>query len=85
MKHAGVAALERIEGLVAALRALPGMVEKKPGIFYRKGQAFLHFHEDPAGMFMDVRIGGDWARFAVPVSPDAWGDCVAQARRALGV
>jgi hypothetical protein len=83
MKHAGVAALADIAGLLAQLRALPGMVEKKPGIFYRRGQAFLHFHEDPAGMFMDVRVGGDWARFAVPVDPASWGDCVTQARHAL--
>jgi hypothetical protein len=65
MKHAGAAALAGLEGLLAALRARPGLVEKKPGIFYRKGQAFAHFHEDAAGMFGDLRTGAEWERFAV--------------------
>jgi len=65
MKHAGPAALAGLEGLLVALRARPGLVEKKPGIFYRKGQAFAHFHEDEAGMFGDLRVGAAWERFEV--------------------
>jgi hypothetical protein len=41
------------------------MVERRPGVFYVKGKAFLHFHEDPAGIFADIKIGNDWERFAV--------------------
>ena len=55
MKHATAAALDRLEPLLARLRALPGLTERKRGIFYRRSSAFLHFHEDPAGMFADVR------------------------------
>lgn len=55
MKHAGDLALDQLEALLAELRALPGLTEKKRGTFYRKSRAFLHFHEDPKGLFADVR------------------------------
>ena len=59
MKHAGDEALDEIEPLLREVRLLPGLIEKKRGIFYRKSQAFLHFHEDAAGMFADIKLGGD--------------------------
>lgn len=66
MKHAGAAALDQLEPLLAAVRALPGLKEKGRGVFYRGGKAFLHFHEDPAGLFADARLGGaDFERFRV--------------------
>ena len=67
MKHAGEAALDQLEALLAELRALPGPVEKKRGVFYLKSKAFLHFHEDPAGLFADVRdaTGKDFERIDV--------------------
>ena len=55
MRHARDEDLDRVEGLIERLRALPGMVEKKRGVFYFKSRAFLHFHEDPKGMFADIR------------------------------
>ena len=66
MKHATPAALDALEGLLADLRTL-GLVERARGVFYRKGRAFLHFHEDPKGLFADVRdaAGGDFERFDV--------------------
>jgi len=54
MRHARDQDLDRLESLLAQLRALPGLVEKKRGVFYRKSRAFLHFHEDPKGMFADI-------------------------------
>ena len=67
MKHAGAAALGELEALLSEVRRLPGLVERKPGIFYHRGQAFLHFHEDPAGLFADVKLGGSpkFERFKV--------------------
>jgi len=67
MKHAGQAALDRLEPLTAQLRTLPGLVEKSRGVFYRKSKAFLHFHEDPKGLFADVRTldGADFERLDV--------------------
>jgi hypothetical protein len=58
MKHAGPAALDRLGALLGRVRALPGLTERKPGIFYRRGVAWLHFHEDAAGLFVDVKLGG---------------------------
>ena len=65
MKHAGPQALERLDRLLSALRQLPALREQKPGIFYRRSRAFLHFHEDPAGLFADVRLTDDFERFEV--------------------
>ncbi|HEY8003476.1 MAG TPA: hypothetical protein VIE16_04570 [Phenylobacterium sp.] len=54
MRHARDADLDRIDGLLAQVRTLPGLKEKKRGVFYRKSRGFLHFHEDPKGMFADI-------------------------------
>jgi N-acetylglutamate synthase-like GNAT family acetyltransferase len=54
MRHARDADLDRLEDLLAQLRTLPGLVEKKRGVFYRRSRAFLHFHEDPKGLFADI-------------------------------
>jgi hypothetical protein len=64
MRHARAEALDRLEPVLAEIRALPGLTEKSRGIFYRKARAFLHFHEDPAGLFADLRAadGGDFER-----------------------
>jgi hypothetical protein len=65
MKHAGPEALDGIEELLAKLRKNEVLGERKRGTFYRKSSAFLHFHEDPGGMFADLKIGGDFQRFRV--------------------
>jgi hypothetical protein len=64
MKHAGGAALDGIEPLLASIRAAGVLREKSRGIFYLKSRAYLHFHEDPAGMFADIRApdGKDFDR-----------------------
>ena len=56
MKHAGVATLQTLEPLLARLRALPGLVERSPGCFYKGSKEFLHFHEDPSGTHADLKI-----------------------------
>jgi hypothetical protein len=65
MKHAGESALDTLEDLLQQVRKSKSLIEKKRGVFYRKSAAFLHFHEDPAGLFADLRVGGDWKRFPV--------------------
>jgi hypothetical protein len=67
MKHATAAALDQLEPLIAAIRALGTLKEKSRGVFYRGSRAFLHFHEDPAGLFADIRdaSGGDFERVDV--------------------
>jgi hypothetical protein len=57
MRHARDCDLDRLEDLLASLRALPGLIEKKRGVFYRKSKSFLHFHEDPKGLFADLSNG----------------------------
>ena len=65
MKHAGAAAFEALSDLLDRLRSRTTLTERRPGIFYVRGKAFLHFHEDPAGLFADLRVGSDWQRFPV--------------------
>ena len=65
MKHAGDQTLDALEGLLNRLRAVNGLQEKKRGSFYRNSRAFLHFHEDPAGFFADLRVADDWQRLPV--------------------
>lgn len=56
MKHAGAAALDQLEPMLQQIRALGAFKERARGTFYFKSRAFLHFHEDPAGLFADVRM-----------------------------
>jgi hypothetical protein len=62
MKHATPTALDALEPLLEKLRAVPSLTERKRGVFYRKSSAFLHFHEDPAGFFADLKTGPVWTR-----------------------
>jgi hypothetical protein len=59
------AGLDELEPMLARLRRLDGLVEKKRGVFYRRSKAFLHFHEDPSGLHADVRLRTDFERFRV--------------------
>ena len=40
MKHAGGKALEALGGLLADIRKQGGVVERSPGVFYRKRRKF---------------------------------------------
>jgi hypothetical protein len=55
VKHAGSSALDALEPLLAELRKLPLLREKARGVFYLRSRAFLHFHEDPTGLYADIR------------------------------
>ena len=70
MKHAGPEALDQLEALLAKLRELPELREKSRGAFYRGSRAFLHFHEDPAGLFADVRFEDDFERLGVTTTKE---------------
>ncbi|NER85036.1 MAG: hypothetical protein F6K42_37115 [Leptolyngbya sp. SIO1D8] len=66
MKHASEKAISSLSPLLQQLRSLPSLKEKKPGIFYRKSRAFLHFHEDEDEIYADVRLQEpDFDRFPV--------------------
>lgn len=73
MKHASDATLDQIEPQLDAIRQhyLPPLKEKKRGISYLKSSAFLHFHEDPVGIFADLKVAGDWEHYPVN-QPNEW-------------
>ena len=84
MRHARPDTLQELEPVLRRLRALEGMRERSPGVFYVRSRAFLHFHEDPAGTFADIRSGSDWTRLPVMTQADA-DNVVDVASRALGI
>jgi hypothetical protein len=69
MKHATAPILDRLEPFLAEIRKLGTLKEKTRGVFYRRSHAALHFHEDPKGIFADLRVSADWHR--VPVNTAA--------------
>lgn len=70
VKHASDATLDMLEPLLERVRALAGLREKKRGVFYRGAVACLHFHEDKAGLFADVKGAGGWERLCVSAEAD---------------
>jgi hypothetical protein len=65
VKHATRETLQSVVPLLDEIRAAGELRERSFGTFYRKGSAFLHFHEDPAGLFADVKSNGAWQRLRV--------------------
>ena len=58
MKHAGVKTLATLESVLRRVREYATLTERTPGSFYRKSKAYLHFHEDPSGIYADVKLSG---------------------------
>jgi hypothetical protein len=65
VRHATSVALDALEATLGQLRRIEGLTERKRGVFYRGSRAFLHFHEDPAGFFADVKLGPAFVRLDV--------------------
>ena len=65
MRHARTADLEPLAELLASVRELADLTERSPGTFYRRSNAFLHFHVDPAGLFADLKVDGEFHRYRV--------------------
>ena len=65
VKHAGPEALDSLASLLSELGGSPGLKEQGRGVFYLRSRAFLHFHEDPTGLFADVRPADDFERMPV--------------------
>jgi hypothetical protein len=70
MRHARAEALDELEPLLVALRQIAGLRERSRGVFYRGSTAFLHFHEDPSGLFADVRLGPEFQRVRASTSSE---------------
>jgi hypothetical protein len=56
MKHAGHDTVGKLRPLLVQLRKRSPLREKSAGVFYLKSKAFLHFHDDPEGIFADVKL-----------------------------
>lgn len=65
MRHATQDDLDRLEQLLAELRALPQLRERKRGYFSRGSRAFLHFHEDAGDLYVDVRLASAFQRMRI--------------------
>lgn len=83
MKRAREEKVAKIEKELAELRKRVGLTEKKPGAFYRKGEALLHLREDPDGTFADLKAEGQWVRFRVETQAE-WKKLFAELDKALG-
>ena len=82
MRHANEQDLLKLTALLKRVRQLAGLRERKPGAFYHGSIGFLHFHEDPAGMFADLKVGTEWERMRVTTAAEQ-AALVSRARQAL--
>lgn len=82
MRHATQDDLDRITELLAELRLLPQLRERKPGYFSRGSRAFLHFHEDAGDLYVDVRLDTEFQRMKV-TSGNEQADFLSRVRAAL--
>ena len=55
MKHVGKDAPPILKPVLDALRERDALDEKSPASFYLRSKAFVHFHEDAAGLFADLK------------------------------
>jgi len=68
MAHCPLHLLDDLADLLAEVRTWSGVIEKKPGVFYVRGQPFLHFHLLAGGRrCADVKVRrADWVRTDLP-------------------
>jgi hypothetical protein len=83
MRHATEEDMNRLEPLLAELRAVPGLRERKRGSFSRGSRAFLHFHEDAGDLYVDVRLADAFERLPVS-SPAEQAELLSLVRMAAG-
>ena len=82
MAHADAKALEPLLPLLRQLREIKGLKEMKPGIFYLRGAAFLHFHDDQGSLVADLKraSGSGFDRYPL-ATPQAQRKLVDDAKR----
>jgi len=73
MSHCPYELLQDITPALEKIRALPGIAERKPGIFYIKYDGFLHFHIKGDDRWADVKIAprGKWKNIPLPLKATA--------------
>ena len=82
MRHATEADLNCLEELLAALRNLPQLRERKRGYFSQGPHAFLHFHEDAGDFYVDVKLHGSFERMPV-TTRDEQAEFLRQVKKAV--
>lgn len=71
-----------MEALLAELRKLPQLRERRRGSFSRGSRAFLHFHADDGNFYVDVQLDGSFHRARV-TGGDEQADLLSRVRREL--
>jgi hypothetical protein len=72
MGHARRGDLDDIADVLSGIRALPGVSERSPGIFYFGRPPFLHFHVADGARWADARAGRAWGpEIPLPFGADA--------------
>ena len=71
MAHADPSALQPYLALLGQLREIKGLKEVRPGIFYLRGAAFLHFHDEKGIISADLKKGGGsgFDRYSIDAAP----------------
>jgi hypothetical protein len=82
MKHASSAKIAKIEKELAELRKRTGLTEKKPGAFYRKGEALLKFEKDSKGPYAALKSGRNWVKLRLETQTE-WNKLFAELDKAL--
>jgi hypothetical protein len=83
VRHATDRDLDELEELLADLRKLSELRERKRGSFSRGARAFLHFHADGDDFYVDVRLRDSFERLRVTTDCERE-DFLAQVKRAIG-
>jgi hypothetical protein len=67
MAHCPFELLDDLEDVLAEVRGWPGVREPNPGIFYVRGQPFLHFHLLKGGRRRgDIKGRDGWVSLDLP-------------------
>ena len=67
MARCPIEELDDLADVLAEVRSWPGVVEKKPGVFYVRREPFLHFHLQQDGLRRaDVKGATGWIPLALP-------------------
>jgi aerobic-type carbon monoxide dehydrogenase small subunit (CoxS/CutS family) len=70
MRHVTTDDLDRLEPLLAQLRTIGELRERKRGNFTCKSRAFLHFHADGDEFFADIRFADEFERHRVTTATE---------------
>lgn len=67
MAHCPPELLDDLADVFARIRTWAGLAERRPGVFYVRGQPFLHFHLlEGRRRRADVKGRADWVQLDLP-------------------